>query len=87
MDLVQQVIDFAKAGGRGALGRKDVDMALTMQRVETLILPWPTDDEKKATEYSARAFESGGRVELVHGAAADRLRQEGGIAARLYYTL
>ncbi len=87
IDLVQQVIDFAKAGGRGALGRKDVDMALTMQRVETLILPWPTDDEAAATEYSARAFESGASIELVHGAAAARLKAEGGIAARLYYAL
>lgn len=87
MNLVEQVIDFAKAGGRGALGSKAVDEALTMQRVETLLLPWPSDNETAANELSARAFASGGTVELIHGAAADRLKHEGGIAARLYYTL
>lgn len=87
MALVQEVIDFAKSGGRGALGRKDVDMALTMRRVETLLLPWPAEDETEANDLSARTFESGGRVELIHGAAADRLAQEGGIGARLYYAL
>jgi hypothetical protein len=87
LTLVQQVIDFAKAGGRGALGRKAVDEALTMQRVETLLLPWPVADEVEATDLSMRTFESGGRVELIHGAAAERLADEGSIAARLYYTL
>ncbi len=85
--LVQQVIDFAKAGGRGALGRKDVELALQMQRVETLLLPWPTDNAVEATELSAQVFESGGKVELVHDAAAYLLEQEGGIAARLYYAI
>lgn len=85
--LVQEVIDFAKSRGRGALGRKDVDMALTMQRVEKLILPYPLVDEVDATDLTRRAFESGGSVELVHGAAADLLNEEGGVAARLYYAL
>lgn len=87
LDLVQEVIDFAKSGGRGALGRKAVDEALTMQRVETLLLPYPAEDEAEATDFSARAFESGGTVELIHGEAADRLREEGEVAARLYYAL
>ncbi len=88
LDLVLQVIDFAKAGGRGALGAKAVDEALTMQRVETLLLPWsPEEDDVSANELAARAFASGGTVELIHGAAADRLKREGGIGARLYYTL
>ncbi len=87
LNRVQQVIDFAKAGGRGALGRKDVELALQMRRVETLLLPWPTTDEVEANELSERAFASGGKVEWVRGAAADRLNQEGGIAARLYYTI
>jgi peptide subunit release factor 1 (eRF1) len=87
MKLVQEVIDFAKSHGRGALGRADVDLALTMQRVELLVLPYPLDDEVAATELSARAFESSGSVELVHGEAAEILRQEGGVAARLYYAI
>lgn len=87
MKLVTDVIDLAKSGGRGALGREAVQQALEMQQVELLILPYPLNDEETATEASARAFESGGSVELVYGAAADRLREEGGVAARLYYAL
>lgn len=88
MRIVQEVIDFAKAGGRGALGTQQVQEALTMQRVELLILPWSeADDEGVRPDLPLRAFASGGSVELVHGAAADLLKQEGGIAARLYYAL
>lgn len=87
VDLVNQVIDFAKSGGRGALGAKAVMEALEMRRVELLIMPWPMDDASLAAELPLRAFASGGSVELVHGEAADRLKQEGGLAARLYYVL
>lgn len=87
MKLITDVIDLARSGGRGALGRNAVQQALEMQQVEMLILPYPLDDEETATAASARAFESGGSVELVHGAAADRLRDAGGVAARLYYAL
>lgn len=87
LELVNQVIDFAKSGGRGALGPKAVMEALEMQRVELLIMPWPMDDANLAAELPLRAFASGGSVELVHGEAADRLKQEGGLAARLYYAL
>lgn len=87
LELVHQVIDFAKSGGRGALGKKAVQEALTMQRVEMLVLPYPHTSEHEATELSMRAFESGGSVELVHGEAAEELKDEGGIAARLYYAL
>jgi hypothetical protein len=87
VELVKQVIDFAKAGGRGALGRKDVLDALTMQRVELLIMPWPMEDETLATELPERVYASGGSFELVHGEAAEMLRKEGGIAARLYYAI
>ncbi|MBN8637983.1 MAG: hypothetical protein J0M07_21880, partial [Anaerolineae bacterium] len=88
MQIVQEVIDFAKAGGRGALGHQQVQEALTMQRVELLILPWSeVDAEGVRPDLPLRAFASGGSVELVHGAAADLLKQEGGIAARLYYAL
>jgi hypothetical protein len=88
MKIVQEVIDFAKAGGRGALGMKQVVDALTMQRVELLILPWSNvDDEGVRPDLPLRAFASGGSVELVHGDAAALLKREGGIAARLYYAL
>jgi hypothetical protein len=87
IELVNQVIDFAKAGGRGALGEKAVTEALDMQRVELLILPWPMDNTQMAMDLPFRVFASGGNIELVHGEAADRLNQEGGLAARLYYAL
>lgn len=82
--LLDEVIDFAKSGGRGALGRKDVMRALQENRVELLVVPYPLDDAdmKKLPELVAR---SGGSIELVYGEAADKLREEGGFAARLYY--
>jgi peptide subunit release factor 1 (eRF1) len=87
LELVNQVIDFARSGGRGVLGPKAVMEALDMQRVDLLIMPWPMDDPYLAAELPLRAFASGGNVELVHGEAADRLKQEGGLAARLYYSM
>lgn len=88
--LVSEVIDFAKSGGRGALGREAVDMALEMQRVEKLILPWPVNDatfQSYTEDLAYRTLQLNGSIELVHGAAADRLASEGGVAARLYYAL
>ncbi len=85
LELVSQVIDFAKSGGRGALGRQAVRDALDMQRVETLILPYPMGDEDN--DLAFRALQLNSNVELVHGEAASRLHEEGDIAARLYYAL
>jgi hypothetical protein len=85
--LVGEIIDFAKSGGRGALGWKDVQQALQMQRVELLVLPWPVVDEAQATELALKTFASGGRIELVHDEAAALLGGEGGLGARLYYAL
>lgn len=85
--LLQQVIDFAKSGGRGALGQKAVSEALEQQRVELLIASWPLEDEAHFQQLAEQAFMSSGSIELVHGEVAERLRQEGGIAARLYYAI
>lgn len=86
-ELVSQVIDFTKARGRGALGRAAVTEALEMQRVETLILMWPSANEEQDNELAFRALQLNSNVELVHGEAADLLHSEGDVAARLYYTL
>lgn len=83
--LVEQVINLAKSGGRGALGREAVMQALAQQRVDLLLAPWPLDDTLK--DLPARVFASGGSIELVHGDAAERLKAEGGLGARLYYAL
>ncbi len=85
--LVQEVIDLAKAGGRGTLGWEGVRQALQMQRVELLILPWPVVDEAQAADLTLKTFASSGKIELVHGEAAQLLGGEGGLAARLYYAL
>lgn len=87
MRLVDDVIDMAKANGRGALGRDDVLKALEEKRVELLILPYPVEDDTFAAELQQALLKSSGSLELVYGAAADRLRAEGGIGARLYYAI
>jgi len=86
-DLVDQVIGFAKAGGRGALGIEDVNRAFTMQQVELLLLPYPPTEEDQAVELLHKAMEANSKIELVHGSPANVLRNEGGVAARLYYSI
>jgi hypothetical protein len=89
MILVDQVINFAKAGGRGALGVDAVREAMDMQRVETLVMVYPFEDVDISNDLAFRALELNSAVELVHGEAATLLHDEakGGIGARLYYTL
>lgn len=88
MNLVEQVVNLAKAGGRGALGKEAVLAALEQQRVELLIVPWPMPDgDGLMTELPLRVMESAANMELVHGEAAERVKAEGGLAARLYYAL
>lgn len=85
--LVQSVIDMAKAGGRGALGLEAVDKASTMRQIETLIVPWPLSEPLVYENLAVDVIRSGGQVELVAGEAAALLNQNGGIAARLYYAI
>jgi hypothetical protein len=87
MELVTQVIDFARSGGRGALGRKAVLDAMEMQRVELLVMAWPAADPAFASDLALRVLTMNSEIELVHGEAADLLRNEDGLAARLYYAL
>jgi len=84
-ELVDEVINFAKAGGRGALGHADVVQALIEQRVETLVLTYPPVDVELANDLKLRAFRAGTEIELVHGLPAAKLESEGGVGARLYY--
>lgn len=84
-ELVQQVIDLAKAGGRAVLGRKAVLEALEAQRVETLIVSWPLTEPALQHSLAKLALRSNATLEMVHGEAAGRLNAEGGLAARLYY--
>lgn len=86
-EIVNQVIDFAKADGRGALGNEAVDRAFTMQQVELLLLPYPPEDDEEAARLTRKALENNSHIELIHGDPAARLREEGGVAARLYYSI
>ena len=87
VDLVNQVIDRAKSSGRGVLGKDDVKQALQMGQVETIVLPFPPQDEEFATEVTLQALQNNCQVELVHGRSASTLQDEGGVGAILYYTL
>jgi hypothetical protein len=87
MRLLDEIFDLAHSGGRGALGRDDVLKALQEQRVELLVAAWPVEDETLMAALPAQMLQSSSTLELVHGQAADRLRDVGGLAARLYYTI
>ncbi|MGH7500236.1 MAG: hypothetical protein ACREL7_00625 [Longimicrobiales bacterium] len=86
--LVAGVIDLARAGGRGSLGRDDTDRALLDHRVEFLVV-----SRELATRYPdyvdecvGLAFEQGAEVEEVAGSAGSRLDAEGdGIGARVRF--
>jgi hypothetical protein len=83
--LLDSVINLAKSGGRGALGYDDVIDAFTKQAVELFIVPGDSRANEEVDNLTARAVELGAKVEFVHGEAAERLKREGGLAARLYY--
>jgi hypothetical protein len=84
-ELLSSVIDAARSGGRGALGRDAVLKMLDDQRVSLIVAPWPLRDEELLQSLPARSFQSGSQIEIVHGDAAVQLEEVGGIAARLHY--
>lgn len=86
LELVNRIINDAKAGGRAALGHADVVQAIMEQRVETLVLPYPPSENDLANEMKLKAFEAGTTIELVHGTPAAKLESEGGVGAVLHYT-
>ncbi|MBZ0292281.1 MAG: hypothetical protein K8L99_06905 [Anaerolineae bacterium] len=86
MDLVNEVIGFAKADGRGAIGKEAVENALEMQQIETLLMSWPIRDIEQADSLVRQALLLNSQIELVSGAAAIKLNNEAeGVAAKLYY--
>jgi hypothetical protein len=90
MELINEVVDFAKSGGRGALGQAAVEKAMTMQQIELLVMSWPPEnmDMNTVNGILRRLVALNSRVELVHGAAAMKLNEEGqGIGARLYFAV
>lgn len=84
--IVNDIVNRAKSGGRGAVGEKAVNKALDMQAVSLLVLPYPMT-AKPSDELFVKAIRSSSDVEFVHGEAADRLTEVGGIAVRLYHAI
>lgn len=87
--LLDEVVDTARAGGRGALGVQAVTEALGEGRVDTLLVSrgFRERETDRADRLAGSAFERGGEVEELSGDAADHLDAEGeGVAARLRYT-
>ncbi len=87
IELVDEVINFAKSGSRGALGHAAVAACLERQQVELLVLPWPMQDPTLRDSLPREALLAGAKIELVSGAAAQRLNAEGGVGARLFYVI
>jgi len=89
-ELLDQVMDQARAGGRGALGPESVEKALKEARVDTLLISrnFIRANPDYADHLVGTAFEAQAEVEELSGEGAERLDKEGeGLAARLRYTL
>ena len=88
--LVSGVIDQARSGGRGVLGRDATVDALRGMRVDTLLLSRSVlrDDPELADRCVGAALAQDAEVEEVSGPGSDRLDTEGkGMGARLRYRL
>lgn len=89
-ELVDGVVDQARSGGRGVLGRDATVDALREMRVDTLLVSrsFMRDDPELADRCVGTALAQDAEVEEVSGAGADRLDAEGdGMGARLRYRI
>lgn len=89
MERIDAVVSATAEGGTGAVGLKDTHRALVNGQVRELYVT--TDFVQKHSDEAVvairKAFDGGATVEHVAGDAAQRLDAEGGIAARLRFTL
>lgn len=88
--LLDEVMDLARASGRGVLGREGTEQALREQRVETLLMSrsFVRSDPDYADRCVGAAFEQqADAVELSDPASARLDGEAGGVAARLRYVL
>jgi hypothetical protein len=89
LELIERVVEGARTpGGHGALGLIDVQQCLNEGRVEHLIFDADTQDRELADvedEVVERALRTSAKVTPVEDAAAERLREHGGVAAVLRY--
>lgn len=88
--MLDEVVNHAMAGGKGALGARDVELALTEGRVDTLLLSrsYIVANPDYADRLVGIALEGGAEVEELSLDGAARLDAEGhGVAARLRYVV
>ncbi len=88
MGLVDEVVNAARSGGKGSLGREETERALREMRVDTLLLSrdflWENPDF--ADRCVGTAFAQNADVRELGGAAGERLDREGeGIGSRLRF--
>lgn len=86
-EILDEVVNQAKAEGRACLGIEETERALLEQRVGELLLS--RDFVRQNPDYAdhcvGAAFEQGADALELSGPAAERLDEEGGVAARLRY--
>lgn len=84
------LVDEARSGGRGCLGRKETEQALREMRVHTLFLSrsFIASAPDFADHCVGTAFAQGADIEELSGASADRLDEAGGgLGARLRFRI
>ena len=89
-DLLNQVVDTARAGGRACLGREETERALREMRVDILLLSRNliAGNEDFVDACVGAAFAQDAMVEELSELGATRLDSEGGgMAARLRFTI
>ncbi len=87
-ELVSGVVDQARAGGKGVLGRDETLAALREMRVDTLLLSrsFVRGDPELADKCVGTALSQDAEIEEVSGPGAELLDTEaGGLGARLRY--
>jgi Bacterial archaeo-eukaryotic release factor family 10 len=89
LELIERAVQGARTpGGHGALGLIDIQRCLNEGRVEHLIFDAEPQDRELADaedEVVERALRTSAKVTPVEGAAAERVREHGGVAAVLRY--
>lgn len=88
-ELVEDVLSATLSGGAGALGRDSLDNAMIMRQVDQFVMPYSLlhEDKQYAHNITMWALTNNSTIEFVHGQAARKLESNGGIGARLYYSL
>ncbi len=82
--VVEDLVRLHNSGGAAVLEQQGVERAVANGQVRTLVLPFTLDDDR-FDPLIVQAVVNGAEVEFVHGDAADKLQEYGGIGARLYY--